>query len=65
MNGVNGTSLCKWYQDGLGKAIILWLCTSLESELFIACVSAGVKMCLSFMVQSWSFVKRAMLFCGH
>lgn len=62
---VHGTSLCKWYQDGLSKAIILWLCTSPVSELFIACVSAGVKMCLSFLVQSCSFIKCAMLFYGH
>lgn len=65
MIGVHATSLFKWYQNGLGKAIILRSCTSLVSELFIACVSADVKMCLSFMVQSCSFMKCAMLFYVH
>lgn len=63
--GVHATSLSKWYQNGLGKAIILRSCTSLVSELFIAYVSAEVKMCLSFMVQSCSFMKCAMLFYVH
>lgn len=64
-NGIHATSLSKWYQNGLGKAIILRSCTSLVSELFIAYVSVGVKMCLSFMVQSCSFMKCAMLFHVH
>lgn len=49
-------------KNGLGKAIILRSCASLVSELFIAYVSADVKMCLSFMVQSRSFMECAMLF---
>lgn len=65
MNGVHATSLSKWYQNGLGKAIILRSCTSPVSELFIAYISVGVKMCLSFMVQSCSFMNCAMLFSVH
>lgn len=65
MNGVHATSLSLWYQNGLGKAIILRSCASLASELFIAYVSADVEMCLSFMVQSCSFLKCAMLFPVH